>query len=143
MQVSGASVSWLVCNSLVHAVDNLVCLVETVHGAHKLHITAMDSLLRSAFVGAVQAQWILQPASRVVRQNRALVTWQDDWRNRVKTLDLAASWYGDQHSETFAADRQKLDTSTADAKAWTKAARATGALAGEPRDYVILTLSDR
>lgn len=100
----------------------------------------MDSLLHSAFVGAVQAQWILQPASRVVRQNRAIITWQDDWRNRGKALDLAKSWYGDSHGETLAADRQQLEASIAEAKAWTKAARVSGALAGEPRDYVMIDI---
>jgi hypothetical protein len=88
-----------------------------VHAGQKLYITAMDSLLRSAFVGAVQAQWILQPASRVVRQNLAIISWQDDWRNRGKALDLAKSWYGDSHGETLAADRQKLEASIAEAKA--------------------------
>jgi hypothetical protein len=135
LPVRGASVSWLVGNSILHAVDNLVCLVDTFDVQQRLYINAMDSLLRSAFVGAVQAQWILFPPSRLKRQNRALVTWKDDWRNRGKALDVAAKWYGASHSAVLTADRQKLEDSTSDAKTWAVAARASGNLAGEAREY--------
>lgn len=137
LQVRGASVSWLVCTSMLHAVDNLLCVVDTVAVQQRLYISAMDSLLRSAFVGAVQAQWIIQPPARVVRQNRALVTWQDDWRNRSKALDLAENLYGASHSAPLAADRQKLNDSIAGAEAWTNAAWAAGGLDGEKRKYVM------
>jgi hypothetical protein len=141
-ELPGADVSFLVWNSILQATDNLKCLVQQIVEHKLLYITALDSLLRTALVSAVQAVWVLHPPERVRRQYRALLVFDDDWRNRKQILEQIR-----KHSvlppEIYKEDEERIAQNRAHAKDWIEQKMPNAAARGELERYEVTKIIEQ
>lgn len=84
--VDGLNVENLIWYSMCISSEHLDFAIDAMRATSTMYPTAYMTVARTAFVAAVNAVWVLAPASRQERRERALILRADDLRAQVTFL---------------------------------------------------------
>lgn len=84
--LDGLNVESLIWYSMCVSSEHLDFTIDAMRATSTMYPTAYMTVARTAFVAAVNAVWVLAPASRQERRERALILRADDLRTQVTFL---------------------------------------------------------